>query len=115
MQKTRGFFSKVACERVSGVSGHPIRNGRPGLREGGGEGRPPDLGEEAVVDMAGGEELTGVSGSGATGHQTAIRKHREREEEMASPSQGKTGPRKWPARRSAAAPWPAPRSSWLGR
>ena len=65
--------------------------------------------------MVGVEELAGASHAAATRLGFPLRSHRGKEEVKASPSRGKTGPGEWPARRSAAAPWPAPRSSWLGR
>ena len=39
MELREGLLSKTAPEGVSGVSGHPIRNGRLGLDPGGKKGR----------------------------------------------------------------------------
>ena len=64
--------------------------------------------------IVGGEKLAGASHAAATRFGFPLRAHRGKEEVKASLSRGKTGPRQWPARRSAAAPWPAPRSSRLG-
>jgi len=60
-----------------------------------------------VADMAGGEELAGVSGLGATGHQTTIRKHREREEKMASLSRESMRTGALSTRMLMVALWPA--------
>ena len=118
--KLQGLFSKFTLEGVRGALDRWITDERPGLKE-----RDEREGREARLAGAGGGcggaamvsggKVAGVGRERASGHSFLIREHLEEEEDEASPSRGKTGPGERPARRSAAAPWPAPRSSWLGR
>ena len=77
--KIEGLFRKITREGVSDVLGRWIRNERPGMDPGEGRRRWPAGTVTPVANsIAGGMEVTGARGSGARGHGSEIRRHREK-------------------------------------